>query len=69
MIKLSAGYTQIELLAMLDVFKIEPKSLFDYEESLSLEDLKKNIINIMDKLDYKNIYKIHNYVSFLYTAR
>jgi len=88
----AAGYTQMELSAMLDIeqkhisfiesgnsfpsaaliskivdiFKIQPKNLFDCEETLSVEDLKKNIISIMEKLDYENIYKIHNYASFLY---
>ena len=51
------------------VFNIPPKNLFDYEEKLSLEELKNDILSIINKLDYENILKIHNYAGFLYIKK
>ncbi len=51
-----------------EVFKIPPKNLFDFEETLSIEDLKSDIVIMLGKLDYEKISKVHNYVSYLNTG-
>ncbi|MBR1424809.1 helix-turn-helix transcriptional regulator [bacterium] len=49
-----------------DNLEIHPKKLFDSEEPLTLEKLKKNIIQMLDNFNYDEISKIHNYASSLY---
>ena len=50
-------------------FDIPPKNLFDFEPYPSIEQLKQNIIYMVNNLSDADVDKIHNYVSYIFVAR
>ncbi len=57
------------IMKIADKFKIPPKNLFDYEEPLTVEQLKQNIIYMLNNSSDADVAKIHNYVSCIFVDR
>ncbi len=54
------------IMKIADVFGIPPKNLFEFAEPLTVEQLKQNIIYMVNHSSDEDINKIHNYISYIF---
>lgn len=57
------------IMKIADKFGIPPKNLFDFEEPLTINQLKQNIIYMVNNSSDEDITKIHNYISYIFVDK